>query len=119
MGKKYNKRDALTRDGGDGSRIYARWLRLRNQAHDPMFDDFKAFYDWSMRNGYTSAAKLVLIDKEQPYSPENCVWQEPQEDRTIRGDEGREWCRKWNETVNRFRVACGMKPFDLEDDAYA
>lgn len=119
MARKNKSHPALARDGGDGSRIFSRWMRLQKQPHDPAFDDFCTFYDWSMQNGYTYTAKLALIDKEKPYSPENCEWREPKDERTIRGDDGREWCRKWNETVNRFRVACGMKPFDLEDDAYA
>lgn len=117
MERKDKAYTALKRDG-DGKRLYARWVRLRRQPRDPMFDDFKAFYDWSMRNGYTPDAKLALIDEEKPYSPENCTWQEPQGDRVLIGDEGRKWCRKWNETVNRFRVAAGMKPFALEDDLH-
>lgn len=103
-------------DGYDSGRMFERWRRLRKKPHDPMFDDFKSFCDWSMRNGYTSVASLLKIDKSQPFTPENCIWREPDVDCAIRGEEAKERCRKRNETVNRIRIAFGMEPFELEDE---
>lgn len=106
--KRKDKAYTALRQDDDGKRLYARWVSLRRRPHDPMFDDFRAFYDWSMRNGYTQDAKLTLIDESKPFTPENCTWREPQGDCVIKGEDGREWCRKWNEAVNRIRLYYGM-----------
>lgn len=100
------------------NRLYARFVKLRSQPHTPEFDDFNFFVAWSKENGYTENARLVLIDKEKPYSPDNCRWQAMKTAQQPYGEAERAWCSKWNETVNRIRVACGMDPLpeEMEDN---
>ena len=37
-------------------------------------DDFKAFYDWAMANGYRDGLTIDRIDVDGHYEPSNCQW---------------------------------------------
>ena len=39
---------------------------------DEWKEDFMAFYEWSMQNGYADNLTLDIKDNDKGYSPDNC-----------------------------------------------
>jgi len=58
----YNpKSDSYYRYGGRGIKVCEEWL-----------NDFKAFYDWSISNGWQEGLEIDRIDNDGNYEPINC-----------------------------------------------
>lgn len=53
--------NAYPRYGGRGIKVCDQWV-----------NDFKAFHDWSLGNGYDENLELDRMDNNGDYSPDNC-----------------------------------------------
>lgn len=61
-GRCYNKRNPAYKNyGGRGIAVCGEWL-----------DDFKAFYTWCHKNGYSSGLEIDRVDNDGNYEPSNC-----------------------------------------------
>ena len=72
--------------------LYSRWLGIKNRCYNVHFKqykdyggrgikvcdewlyNFKAFYDWSIENGYSPELQIDRINNDGNYEPNNCRW---------------------------------------------
>lgn len=102
--------DKELKDTQEWKNLYNRWRKIKSLSISPEFTTFEPFYRWSMKNGYSIGAHLVLIDSTKPYGPDNCEWIGITDYSILRGEEREDFCKKWNVAVNRIRKHFGMKP---------
>lgn len=74
------------------NRIYRIWCAMKTRCYNPSFfeyaeyggrgiticdewfNDFEAFYNWAICNGYDKNLSIDRINVDEGYSPENCRW---------------------------------------------
>jgi hypothetical protein len=82
----------LTTHGMSKTKIYTHWSALKQRCYDTNSEfyyayggrgikvcdewknDFKAFYDWAVINGYNDKLYIDREKVDMDYSPENCRW---------------------------------------------
>lgn len=95
------------------------WYKERGIAVcDEWRNNFKAFYDWAMDNGYKEGLSLDRIDNDRGYSPDNCRFATPKEQANNRSSNLRfelngvtKTLKQWTEEygLNYHTVYCRIK----------
>lgn len=91
-------RDRQRKHGGKGTRLYNIWKGMRQRCTNPKATDYAlyggrgvtfapewneygAFHDWAIANGYRDNLTLDRVDPDGMYAPDNCRWATAQEQR--------------------------------------
>lgn len=105
----------------EGKSLYSIWKRVKQDIEPGcIFADYQRFFRWAIDNDYKQGKMLRRYDRNKPYSPGNCTFDKPIYERYHTAEEN-EFIEKWNVTVNKIRIACGLDPFvfdSIEDDQY-
>ena len=89
------RKEKLTKKYPRSGRLYQCWCDMKNRCSNPHVEDYDhyggkgitvcpewendyaAFYEWAMANGYKSNLTLDRMDSDGNYCPENCRWTTP------------------------------------------
>lgn len=89
---KERTKEALTKHGKTGSRLHNIWFCIKSRCYndnndayhnyggrgikmcDEWKDNFSAFYDWAISNGYRENLSIDRINVDGDYTPDNCRW---------------------------------------------
>lgn len=113
--------------GKYGSRLYNIWRNMKARCYRvssedfvnygtrgiTMFgewkDDFQAFYDWAVVNGYREDLTIDRIDVNGNYCPENCRWVTPKEQANNTRLNRRIEFKGETNTISEWADICGIK----------
>ena len=117
--------------GLSNSRLHGIWNGMKARCYNPNFDqyadyggrgiticrewrdDFQAFYDWAMANGYADNLTIDRIDNDGNYSPNNCRWATRQEQGYNRRDNRLITYNGETKTAAEWGMVTGIKPHTI------
>lgn len=90
--RKENTKMTKTTHGKRNTKLYGVWCAMKSRCSNPndthykdygergiavcneWLNDFQAFYDWAISNGYKNGLEIDRKDNDKGYSPNNCRW---------------------------------------------
>lgn len=76
-------------------------------------DDFQAFYDWAMANGYKEGLQIDRIENDGNYCPENCRWADRDTQANNKSDNVKVAYNGSLITITQLSKMCGIKQATL------
>lgn len=55
-----------------GPNLRIKWLKIQREPHHRAWDEFGAFYDWAIAQGYGQGCGIKRANGDKPWSPGNC-----------------------------------------------
>lgn len=95
-----------SRYGGRGITVCNEWL-----------NDFKAFYDWAIANGYKEGLTIDRINNDGNYEPSNCRWADYYTQANNRSDNHLLTVGEETHTLSEWSRITGIKPQLLSERA--
>lgn len=56
------------------SSVYAQWNKIKKCPHDPAWDSFQVFKEWSIKHGCVPHARLIHQGDSDFWGPKTCLW---------------------------------------------
>ena len=97
-------KEAVTKHGEVDAPIYKRWSGMRSRVKDgnklylsrgitvcEEWDEYEAFRDWALDNGFQEHLELDRINNDEGYSPDNCRWITHEENCNNRSRSGKQF----------------------------
>lgn len=98
----------------EGKSLYAIWRRIRYNSCEA-FSKYPDFFEWAIQSGFIVGARLRRHDNTIEYGPDNCSFTQTVDSYKMKRSNDRLRANEWNKTVNRIRIAYGMKPFETTE----
>lgn len=92
--------------------IMSRWHSIKGN-RVPEWEDFSAFQEYALSNGFTAESNMRRIDAEEPWGPHNCRIYTPVPTQSATP----EWVDNWNKNIHGYwRKLNGLSPLKEENN---
>lgn len=120
-----SNKDRAKTHGKTGTRLYRIWSAMRQRCNDPKhetferyggkgitvckdWEDFQAFHDWAISNGYAENLTIDRKDNSKGYSPENCRWSTMKQQQNNRSNNIRLTINGTEKTITEWSEVSGI-----------
>lgn len=119
------------KQGYHGTRLYRIWTAMKSRCYnknhkwygryggrgikicDEWINDFAAFREWAISNGYKDDLSIDRIDNDKGYSPENCRWTNQEEQCSNTSRNRILTLNGKSQTMSQWAREIGVQPYEI------